>query len=85
MFRNTLIPLVTTLAGVLPGLFGGSMIIEQMFSLPGIGNTAYLMTTKGDIPFIMGYDMFIATLTVLGILLTDVMYVIVDPRVKLGK
>ncbi len=85
VFRNTLIPLVTTLAGVLPGLFGGSMIIEQMFSLPGIGNTAYLMTTKGDIPFIMGYDMFIATLTVLGILLTDVMYVIVDPRVKLGK
>ena len=85
VFRNTLIPLVTTLAGILPGLFGGSMIIEQMFSLPGIGNTAYQMTLKGDIPFIMGYDMFIATLTVLGILLTDIMYAVVDPRVKIGK
>ena len=85
VFRNTLIPLVTTLAGILPGLFGGSMIIEQMFSLPGIGNTAYQMTLKGDIPFIMGYDMFIATLTVIGILLTDIMYAVVDPRVKIGK
>ncbi len=85
VFRNTLIPLVTTLAGILPGLFGGSMIIERIFSLPGIGNTAYELTQKGDIPFIMGYDMFIATLTVIGILLTDIMYAIVDPRVKLGK
>lgn len=85
VFRNTLIPLVTTLAGMLPSLFGGSMIIEQMFSLPGIGNTAYDMTFKGDLPFIMGYDMFIAALTVIGILLTDIMYAVVDPRVKLGK
>ena len=85
VFRNTLIPLVTTLAGILPGLFGGSMIVEQMFSLPGIGNTAYELTRKGDIPFIMGYDMFIAVLTVIGILLTDIMYAVVDPRVKLGK
>ncbi len=85
VFRNTLIPLVTTLAGVLPGLFGGSMIIEQMFSLPGIGSTAYQLTRKGDIPFIMGYDMFISTLTVIGILLTDLMYALVDPRVKIGK
>ena len=85
VFRNTLIPLITTLAGMLPALFGGSMIVEQMFSLPGIGNTAYTMTRAGDITFIMGYDMFIAALTVIGILLTDLMYVVVDPRVKLGK
>lgn len=85
VFRNTLIPLVTTLAGILPGLFGGSMIIEQMFSLPGIGNVAYTMTRNGDITFIMGYDMFISALTVIGILLTDIMYGIVDPRVKIGK
>ena len=85
VFRNTMIPLVTTLAGVLPGLFGGSMIIEQVFNLPGIGNTAYLAMREGDVPFIMGYNMFIAVLTVLGILLTDIMYAVVDPRVKLGK
>ena len=85
VFRNTLIPLVTTLAGILPGLFGGSMITETIFSIPGIGNIAYSALREGDIPFIMGYNMFIAVLTVIGILLTDLMYAVVDPRVKLGK
>ncbi|MDE5667605.1 MAG: ABC transporter permease, partial [Clostridia bacterium] len=85
VFRNTLIPLVTTLSGILPTLFGGSMIIEQVFAIDGIGNLAYKMTKDGDIFFIMGYDMFIAVLTVIGILLTDIMYAVVDPRVKLGK
>ena len=85
VFRNTLIPLVTTLAGTLPGLFGGAMITETMFDLPGIGSLAYTALTKGDIPFIMAYNMFLAVLTVLGVLLSDLMYAVVDPRVKLGK
>ena len=85
VFRNTLIPLVTTLAGILPGLFGGSMITETVFDIPGIGNIAYNAFLNGDIPFIMAYNMFIAVLTVIGILLTDLMYALVDPRVKLGK
>ena len=85
VFRNTMIPLVTTLAGILPGLFGGSMITETIFDLPGIGKIAYDAMAVGDIPFIMGYNMFIATLTVIGILLTDIMYAVVDPRVKLGQ
>lgn len=53
--------------------------------MPGIGNMAYKLTQTGDVTFIMGYDMFIATLTVIGILLTDIMYAVVDPRVRLGK
>lgn len=85
VFRNTMIPLVTTLAGILPGLFGGAMITEQLFSIPGIGKKAYDALMAGDIPFIMGYNMFVATLTILGILLTDIMYAVVDPRVKLGR
>ncbi len=85
VFRNTMIPLVTMLAGTLPGLFGGAMITETVFDLPGVGNTAYRALLEGDIPFIMGYNMFIAVLTVIGILLADVMYAVVDPRVKLGK
>lgn len=84
VFRNTLIPLVTTLAGILPGLFGGAMITEQIFDLPGIGNVAYAALRAGDVPFIMGYNMFIAVLTIIGVLLTDIMYAVVDPRVKLG-
>ncbi len=84
VFRNTMIPLVTMLAGSLPGLFGGAMITETVFDLPGIGNIAYQAVLEGDIPFIMGYNMFIAVLTVLGVLLADLAYAVVDPRVKLG-
>ena len=73
------------MAGTLPGLFGGAMITETVFDLPGIGSIAYAAMREGDIPFIMGYNMFIAILTVIGILLTDIMYSVVDPRVKLGK
>ena len=82
-FRNTLIPLVTSLAGLLPTLFSGAIITEQVFDLPGIGNIALDAMTRGDIPFIMGYNMFLALLSVIGVLLADLMYGLVDPRVKL--
>ena len=82
-FRNTLIPIVTTLAGLLPSLFSGALITEQVFDLPGIGNVALNSMNQGDIPFIMGYNMFLAVLSVIGVLLSDLMYAVVDPRVKL--
>ncbi len=83
-FRNTLIPLVTSLAGLLPTLFSGAIITEQIFDLPGIGNIAYKAMIVADIPFIMGYNMFLALLSVIGVLLADLMYAVVDPRVKLS-
>ena len=82
-FRNTMIPLVTTLAGLLPSLFSGAIITEQVFDLPGIGNVAFKAMMQADIPFIMGYNMFLALLSVIGVLLADLMYAVVDPRVKL--
>ena len=82
-FGNTLIPLVTSLAGLLPSLFSGAIITEQVFDLPGIGKMALDAMNRGDIPFIMGYNMFLAVLSVIGILLADLMYAVVDPRVKL--
>ena len=84
-FRNTMVPLVTLLAGILPSLFGGAMITEQVFSIPGIGQLAYQALVVADVPFIMGYNMFIAILTVVGTLLSDLMYAVVDPRVKIGR
>lgn len=84
-FKNTMIPMVTMLAGLLPGLFGGSMILEQFFGIDGIGLIGYTAMNEGDIPLVMGYNMFLAVLTVLGMLLTDIMYVLVDPRVQLTK
>ena len=83
-FRNTLIPLATMLAGILPSLFGGMMITEQVFGINGIGNLAYKALKSADIPFVMGYNMFLAILTVIGTLCSDLMYSIVDPRVKLS-
>ena len=84
-FRNTMIPLVTLLAGILPSLFGGMMITEEVFAIDGIGRLAYKALQDADIPFVMGYNMFLAVLTVIGTLFSDIMYSVVDPRVKLGK
>lgn len=83
-FRNTMIPLATLLAGILPSLFGGMMITEQVFGIDGIGRLAYQALREGDVPFVMGYNMFLAVLTVIGTLFSDIMYSVVDPRVKLG-
>ena len=84
-FRNTMIPLVTLLAGILPSLFGGMMITEEVFAIDGIGRLAYKALSEGDVPFVMGYNIFLAVLTVIGTLFSDIMYSVVDPRVKLGK
>ena len=83
-FRNTMIPVVTGLAGLIPHLFSGAMITEQVFNLTGIGNYALTAMTQGDIPVIMTYNMFLAVLSVTGVLLADLMYAVVDPRVKLA-
>ena len=82
-FRNTLIPLVTVLGGSLPDLFAGSLITETLFGIPGIGYTAYQAMVVGDIPFSMFYLTFLAALTLLGNLLSDILYKLFDPRVKL--
>ena len=83
-FRNTLIPVVTILGGSLPSLFSGALITEQLFSIPGIGYTAYQSMIVGDIPFTMFYLSFMAILTLLGNLIADIMYAVVDPRVRLS-
>ena len=83
-FRNTLIPLVTTLGGSLPGLFSGALITETLFGIRGIGYASYNSMIQGDIPFTMFYLAFIAILTLLGNLISDILYAVVDPRVRLS-
>ena len=83
-FRNTLIPLVTIIGGSLPGLFSGAQITETLFSIPGIGFTSYQSMIIGDIPFTMFYMTFIAVLTLASNLLTDILYAVVDPRVRIA-
>lgn len=83
-FRNTLIPIVTILGGSLPGLFAGAMVTETLFQIPGIGYTSYLAIRSGDIPFTMFYMTFLAVLTLLGTLIADILYAVVDPRVRIS-
>ncbi len=83
-FRNTLIPLVTIVGGSLPTLFSGALITETLFSIPGIGYTSYEAMRIGDIPFSMFYMSFMAVLTLAGNLISDILYAVVDPRVRIA-
>ncbi len=83
-FRNTLIPLVTIIGGSLPGLFAGALITETLFAIPGIGYTSYQAMVAGDIPFSIFYLTFLAALTLLGNLISDIAYAVADPRVRLA-
>ena len=83
-FRNTLIPIVTIVGGSLPGLFSGALITETLFQIPGIGYISYQAMRNGDIPFSMFYLAFLACLTLLGTLIADILYAVVDPRVRVS-
>ena len=83
-FRNTLIPIVTIVGGSLPGLFSGALITETLFGIPGIGFTSYQSMVSGDIPFSMFFMVFTAILTLLGNLIADILYAVVDPRVRIA-
>lgn len=83
-FRNTLIPLVTIIGGSLPGLFSGALITETLYSIPGIGYTSYHAMVGGDIPFSMFYLAFLSILTLAGNLISDILYAVVDPRVRIA-
>ncbi len=81
--RNSLIAIITLLGGLLPSLIGGSIIIETIFSIPGMGRLAFEAVLSRDYPLIMGNVAMASLLTLAGLLLTDILYVLVDPRIKL--
>jgi peptide/nickel transport system permease protein len=83
-FRNTLIPLVTMLGLTLPGLLGGSILLEQIFQWPGMGRLFFEALQGRDYPTVMGLVLMFSFLTLLGQLLADVFYALVDPRVTLS-
>jgi peptide/nickel transport system permease protein len=81
-FRNTLIPLVTMLGLMLPSILAGSVILEVMFSWPGIGRLFYDAIFMRDYPVVMALSFITAVLVLLGMLLADLAYAFVDPRVS---
>ena len=80
--RNALIPIITILAGILPAMIGGSVIIESIFSIPGIGQLGFESVLSRDYPVIMAIATISAVLTLIGILIADLVYVLVDPRIS---
>jgi peptide/nickel transport system permease protein len=85
VLRNSLIPLVTILASLLPALIGGSVIIETIFSIPGLGQLGYESVRARDYPTIMALYSVSAVLTLLGILISDLLLSVVDPRIAFGR
>ena len=80
--RNALLPLVTLLGIAIPDLFGGALIIEQIFTYNGMGQLAFNATLNKDYPMIMGIVLVGGTLVILGNLIADVVYGLLDPRIR---
>ncbi|MBT9134561.1 MAG: Dipeptide transport system permease protein DppB [Firmicutes bacterium] len=80
--RNSLLPIVTTLGFTFSGMLGGSIIIESIFAWPGVGLLALGAIFTRDYQVIMAFNLMGATMLVLGMLVADILYVVVDPRIK---
>jgi peptide/nickel transport system permease protein len=85
VLRNSLIPQVTILASILPGLIGGSVIVETIFSIPGLGQLGYESVLARDYPTVMALFTVSAVLTLIGILVSDLILSVVDPRIAFGR
>ena len=79
--RNALIPIITIFALELPVVIGGAVIIESIFSLPGMGQLMFQSLDAKDEPVIMGITVLAAVMTLLSYLAADILYVVVDPRI----
>ena len=84
-FRNSLIPIITMFANLLPWMISGSVIVEIIFSIPGMGQASYTSVIARNYPVLFTIVMFSAILTIVGILLADIIYALVDPRIKFNK
>ncbi len=83
VLRNALIPILTSIGTGLPGIFVGSFLIEVFFSIPGLGREVLLAVNRSDYPVIQAVTVYLAAITLLINVLTDVLYKLVDPRVVL--
>jgi peptide/nickel transport system permease protein len=85
VLRNALIPVVTLLGLSLPGIFGGALITEAIFNYPGMGFLFWDAARTRDYPVLLGITVIVAVATVVGNLLADVFYAVVDPRVRVAE
>ena len=83
VLRNAMIPILTNIGSALPSIFIGSFLIEVFFSIPGLGREVYQATGRSDYPVIQAVTIYLAVITMIINLITDMLYKIVDPRVVL--
>src|SRR3954452_3439490 len=83
VLRNAMIPILTNIAVALPSIFVGSFLIEVFFSIPGLGRELLLAVNRSDYPVIQAFAIYLAVITMVVNLITDVLYTLVDPRVVL--
>jgi len=84
-FKNSLIPIITVFASLFPLMISGSVILEVIFSIPGMGRVAYESVVARNYPVLYTVFMFAAILTMVGILVADLLYAAVDPRISFSK
>lgn len=84
-FRNALLPIITVFANILPATLGGSVILESIFSIPGMGNETFSAIQNQDYPVIVGVFTLTGVLTLVGYLLADILYAVADPRISFSK
>jgi peptide/nickel transport system permease protein len=80
---NALLPLITLIGLRLPALVGGTVLLETVFAWPGIGRLGWEAVVRRDYPIVMGLVVCTGLLTILGNLLADIAYAVIDPRIKL--
>jgi peptide/nickel transport system permease protein len=85
VFRNSLTPVVAMLGYYVPVLFGGALVVEQLFNYPGMGLLFWTAAQSSDYPVLLGCVLVISVATVVGTLLADIVQRIIDPRVKAGR
>ena len=81
--RNAMLPLATVLGPTIVGVINGSLVTETIFAWPGMGRLTWFSALQRDYPMIMGAVMFFSALTILGYLISDILYAVIDPRIRL--
>jgi peptide/nickel transport system permease protein len=82
VLRNSMLPQITIATSIIPGLLGGSVIIEQVFSIKGMGQLAFEATLARDLPVMQALGLVSGALVLLANLITDILYMVADPRVS---
>jgi len=82
-FRNALLPIITIVGLSIPDLFGGALVVENIFAYNGMGRLTIDAINNKDYPLILGTTLFYAVLVLIGNLIADILYTIADPRIRL--